>query len=298
MIYDIIQTTRYDYADSVAYAKQVLRFFPVHRRTQHILTTELSIEPKPARQTAMTDFFGNHIVQVDIDSPHDFFKVDMRARVVVTKPQEFIVPEILSLSEVHEQALELASLSAMAPSHFLFPSRIITLEPEITHYAQKSFLDKDNVFEAIKDFMARIYHDFVYDTKATDVTTLPLSAFQQRRGVCQDFAHIMICGLRGLGIPCAYVSGYLRTLPPPGQARLQGADLMHAWVMAWCGEKIGWVAFDPTNNCVPEEDHIIVAIGRDYSDVAPVDGIIIASGQHHYAISVDVIPVTTITPSS
>ena len=138
--------------------------------------------------------------------------------------------------------------------------------------------------------MARIRDEFRYDAKATDVSTSAEEAFAARRGVCQDFSHIMICGLRGLGLPAAYVSGYLRTLPPPGQKRLQGADATHAWVALWCGEDRGWVGFDPTNNLVARNDHVVLAVGRDYSDVAPIKGLILTPGDQSLKVEVDVIP--------
>ena len=125
--------------------------------------------------------------------------------------------------------------------------------------------------------MRRIRNDFKYDSKATVISTPLTEVFEKRHGVCQDFAHVMIAGLRGLGLPAAYVSGYLRTIPPPGKPRLQGADATHAWVSVWCGGDLGWVGFDPTNDIMIANDHIVLAIGRDFSDVSPVDGIIVGS---------------------
>ncbi|MET0677785.1 MAG: transglutaminase family protein, partial [Bradyrhizobium sp.] len=125
----------------------------------------------------------------------------------------------------------------------------------------------------------------------TDVETPLSQAFVSRRGVCQDFAHIMISGLRGIGLPAAYVSGYLRTIPPPGQPRLQGADATHAWVAVWCGGAIGWIGFDPTNDLIVANDHIVLAMGRDFSDVSPVDGIIVGSRKQKLNVAVDVIVV-------
>ena len=140
--------------------------------------------------------------------------------------------------------------------------------------------------------MARIRRDFRYDTKATDVRT-PLSvAFEKRRGVCQDFTHIMIAGLRGHGLPAAYVSGYIRTIPPEGKPRLEGADATHAWVSLWCGGEAGFVDLDPTNNLVVANDHIILAHGRDYSDISPIHGIVLGAGEQEVDVGVDVIPVT------
>jgi transglutaminase-like putative cysteine protease len=140
--------------------------------------------------------------------------------------------------------------------------------------------------------MGRMRRDFIYDSKATDVSTPPAEAFAARRGVCQDFAHIMICGLRGLGLPARYVSGYIRTIPPPGKPRLEGADATHAWVALWCGAEQGWIGLDPTNDLVVQGDHIVLASGRDYSDVAPIDGIILAPGKQTLKVEVDVVPET------
>ncbi len=138
-----------------------------------------------------------------------------------------------------------------------------------------------------------MHADFVFDSSATDVKTPASQAFAARRGVCQDFAHIMISGLKGLGLPAAYVSGYLRTIPPAGQPRLEGADATHAWVALWCGDQLGWIGFDPTNAVLAQNDHIVLATGRDYSDVAPIDGIILAPGGQTLTVQVDVIPEPT-----
>jgi transglutaminase-like putative cysteine protease len=140
------------------------------------------------------------------------------------------------------------------------------------------------------DLMMRLHGEFTYDSKATDVSTPPAEAFAIRRGVCQDFAHIMIAGLRGLGLPTAYVSGFLRTEPPPGKERLQGADATHAWVSVWCGEALGWQGLDPTNALRVSTDHVVLANGRDYSDVAPVGGVLFGSGKQKLSVAVDVIP--------
>jgi transglutaminase-like putative cysteine protease len=168
----------------------------------------------------------------------------------------------------------------------------VTLDPEICEYARASFSGERPILDGAAELMRRIKTDFVYDVGATTVSTMPAAAFALRRGVCQDFAHVMISGLRGLGLPAAYVSGYLRTVPRPGQARLEGADAMHAWVMVWCGDAVGWRGLDPTNAIPAGEDHIVLAIGRDYSDVAPIAGVVFASGEQRLAVAVDVVPVT------
>ena len=148
------------------------------------------------------------------------------------------------------------------------------------------------MLEAATDLTHRIKTDMAYEIGSTTVTTTPPMSFALRRGVCQDFAHIMISGLRGIGLPAAYVSGYLRTHRPPGAARLQGADAMHAWVLVWCGADVGWIGFDPTNDMIASDEHIVLAVGRDYTDVAPMDGVIVAAGGQAIDVAVNVMPVS------
>ena len=157
--------------------------------------------------------------------------------------------------------------------------------------AAESFAPGRPVLDAAVDLMRRIKADFVYEIGATTASTTPPMSFALRRGVCQDFAHIMISGMRGLGLPVAYVSGYLRTVRSPGEARLEGADAMHAWVLAWCGEEAGWRGLDPTNAIAAGDDHVVLAVGRDYADVAPIDGVIYAAGGQRLKVAVSVTPV-------
>jgi transglutaminase-like putative cysteine protease len=168
---------------------------------------------------------------------------------------------------------------------------MVSLDPEIREYARQSFASGRPLLEGAIDLMYRIKADMVYDTDATTVTTTPPMSFALRRGVCQDFAHIMISGLRGIGLPAAYVSGYLRTVPRQGATQLQGSDAMHAWVLVWCGSATGWIGLDPTNAKPASDDHVTLAIGRDYTDVAPIDGVIVVSGSQRITESVNVIPV-------
>jgi transglutaminase-like putative cysteine protease len=167
----------------------------------------------------------------------------------------------------------------------------VPLAPAVTEWTANSFPPGRSIVAGVIDLTRRIHRDFAYDPAATDVATPLARAFAARRGVCQDFAHVMIAGLRGLGLPAAYVSGYLRTEPPPGEKRLEGADAMHAWVEAWCGPALGWIGFDPTNGIVAGSDHIVVGHGRDYTDVSPVTGIILSSGTQGHSVAVDVVEV-------
>jgi len=193
--------------------------------------------------------------------------------------------------EIREAAFASIDLSPNSPAHYLFPSRQVSLDPEIRAYAADSFLAGRPVLDAAVDLMRRIKADFVYEIGATTASTTPPMSFALRRGVCQDFVHIMISGMRGLGLPAAYVSGYLRTAQAAGEDRLEGAGAMHAWVLVGCGEDVGWRGLDPTNGIFVGDDHVVLAIGRDYADVAPIDGVIFASGGQRLEVSVSVTPV-------
>jgi transglutaminase-like putative cysteine protease len=184
-----------------------------------------------------------------------------------------------------------SDIGPLSPAHFLFPSRMISLDPEIRDYVRESFPPGRPILEAAIELIHRLKADITYEIGATTVTTTPPMSFALRRGVCQDFAHIMISGLRGIGLPAAYVSGFLRSAPPSDGTRLQGSEAMHAWVMLWCGESAGWIGLDPTNAILAAEDHVSLAIGRDYTDVAPVDGVILGSGRQRMGVSVNVTPV-------
>jgi transglutaminase-like putative cysteine protease len=291
MIYDIRQTTTCTYASPVANARHVLRLTPVQRNRQQVHVASLQIAPEPSQWREGQDFFGNRITWIALEEPHDKLTVKVSARVAV---DELAGPAALTtplFEAVREEVSATADIGPMSPAHFLFPSRIVSLDPEIRDYARQSFPHRRPVLDGAIDLMRRIKADMVYDTHATTVTTTPPMSFALRRGVCQDFAHIMISGLRGIGLPAAYVSGYLRTAPRQGFAGLLGADAMHAWVLVWCGADTGWIGLDPTNAVLASDDHVTLAIGRDYSDVAPIDGVIVASGGQRIDVSVNVIPV-------
>jgi transglutaminase-like putative cysteine protease len=172
---------------------------------------------------------------------------------------------------------------------FVFDTPRVRSSPDLAAYARESFPAGRPLLAAVLDLTRRIHQDFRFDKTATEVATPVQTFFEKRRGVCQDFAHLQIGCLRSLGLPSRYVSGYLRTLPPPGRPRLVGADASHAWCAAWC-PVAGWVDFDPTNNCVPSDGHITVAWGRDYSDVSPIYGVLLGGARHKLQVAVDVQP--------
>jgi transglutaminase-like putative cysteine protease len=291
MIYDVRQNTTYHYASSVAYSQHVLRLTPVDRGAQHVHAAALDIVPHPAERREGRDFFGNRMTWITLDQPHDTLSVRVAARVMLdgeTSPDFARMP---AWEAVRDAAFASADLSPASPAHFLFASRQVSLDPDIRDYVGESFGPGRPVAEAAMEVTRRIKADFVYEIGATTVTTTPPMSFALRRGVCQDFAHIMISGLRGLGVPAGYVSGYLRTMQSPQDVRLTGADAMHAWVTVWCGDEAGWIGFDPTNGMAAGLDHVVLAIGRDYADVAPIDGVVLASGGQRISVAVSVIPV-------
>ena len=291
MIYDIRQITTCTYASPVAYARHVLRLTQINRHAQRVSVSALQISPEPVQRREGTDFFGNRLTWLVFDEPHDKLTVKTSARIAVNTESAPVPASTPAWEKIRDEVFTTADISAMSPAHFLFPSRMVSLDPEIRDYARESFAPGRPVLDGATELMKLIHTDFAYDTEATNVKTTPSTSFALRRGVCQDFAHIMISGLRGIGLPAAYVSGYLRTIPRPGTARLQGADAMHAWVMVWCGSEAGWIGLDPTNDLIAADDHVVLAIGRDYTDVAPMDGVVVISGGQRIDVSVNVAPV-------
>ena len=289
MIYAVRHRTAYAYEAEVTFARCVLRLTPRASSDQTILESEIIVTPTPAQTLRRIGPFGEDVLSVVVSAPHKALVIEARSRLDVHAP-----PIGLAFSSaweaVRDRSFETPWLGPEGPASFLYPTRRTPLTAAITDYARTSFQPGRPIIEAAAELMTRMHADFVYDPEATDVSTPAAEAFAARHGVCQDFAHIMICGLRGLGLPAAYVSGYLRTRPPPGRPRLEGADATHAWVSLWCGEASGWVGFDPTNAVLVQNDHIVLAIGRDYADVAPIDGIILAPGKQTLKVEVDVAP--------
>jgi transglutaminase-like putative cysteine protease len=296
MIYTVKQRTAYSYDQPVSQSQHILRLLPVNRPGQNVIASHLKILPEPAERRPFTDFFGNAFTSFTLEAAHAKLEIETTARVEVT-PQDPPHPALTPGWEVvRDEAAASADMSARGPAHYLFASRMTPLEDAITGYARESFPPGQSVLGGALDFMRRIKQDFRYDTKATTVDTPVRTAFEMKRGVCQDFTHVMICGLRGLGLPAQYVSGFLRTLPPPGKPRLEGADATHAWVNVYCGQAIGWIGLDPTNALVAGPDHIVLALGRDYADVAPVDGVVTLAGSHRVDVKVDVVPLEPANP--
>lgn len=284
----MISSARYE--TPAGHGAHVLRVKPANNARQRVTSFSLEVEPSPLNLRERTDFFGVATHSFTLDKPHERFVFRAQAELELDAPANLNEAEAPTWEDVRRAGAIGVTLDAASPAHFLFPSRIVRIGDPITSYAAQSFTPGRNIVEAVDDLTRRVHDDFAYDSDATDVTTTPQAAFAARRGVCQDFAHVMIAGLRGLGIPAGYVSGYLRTLPPPGQPRLEGADATHAWVQVWCGDALGWIGFDPTNAIRAGESHIVIGAGRDYADMAPEIGVILAHGRQALDVAVDVVP--------
>ncbi|MEO5806354.1 transglutaminase family protein [Devosia sp.] len=291
MLYDIRLHLHYDYDSPAQGGRHLIRVAPISiLNVQRVIAAAVTCDPKPDRETNFHDFFGNSVTTISYNNAHDHFDVRLAARVMV---EDIHAPADLSptLDGLKADIARLWSVQPESPHHFLAASQRVRPDGEITAYARKSIHGSHSVLSMAMALCLAINRDFDYDPKATDVQTSPNEAFALKKGVCQDFAHIMIAGLRGLGIPAGYVSGFLRTNPPPGKPRLEGADAMHAWVRVWCGQHAGWIEFDPTNAMIAGADHISIGHGRDYADISPIVGVLKTSGKHETSQSVDVLRV-------
>jgi transglutaminase-like putative cysteine protease len=289
MVYRISHRTTYSYETVVSLGNHVACLMP---RTlpdqQQCLTCDLLVSPEPATRSERIDFFGNRLSFFTIQEPHKELVVEALSEVTVmgNKPQDGMA----AWEEVVEAVKRERTPENILAQQFVFESPRIRVSPQFAAYARQSFTPHRKFREALIDFTARIFADFRFDSKATTVRTPTEEVFRKRRGVCQDFAHLQIACLRSLKLPARYVSGYLRTYPPPGQERLVGADASHAWVSAYC-PSAGWLDVDPTNNLMPSTSHVTVAWGRDYGDVSPLRGLILGGKEHKLAVAVDLRPV-------
>ncbi len=291
MLYDIRLAIEFAYGSPAASGRHQLRMRPLDiPGAQRVLAAALSVSPEPVEAHRFADFFGNAVDEVALPRGHAAARFEMRARVERLAPApgpDRSVPADRIAAEI----AALRSLAPDAPHHFLAPSPRLAPDPGIAAFARRAAAGAPSVAAAVAALGLALHRTMRFDAEATTVDSTPAAAFRVRAGVCQDFAQVMIVGLRALGIPAGYVSGFLRTLPPPGRPRLEGADAMHAWVRAWGGREAGWISYDPTNACAAGEDHIVAAVGRDYGDIAPVRGILRGSGRQMSRQAVDVVAV-------
>ena len=290
VLYHVRHVTEVNYDALVNLARFNLRLKPVEWPGQELLDHRLEVMPMPKTITNETGPFVVNLARLTLDKPTASLVVTSEFRVRVDRPVTDVGMAAPSLDEVRRQARLTHGLTPRDPASYLFGSPIAAMAPEIAEWASPHFSDGNSVVTCATGLMLAINGQFAYDSKATRADTPPVQAFRKRHGVCQDFAHVMIIALRHYGIPAAYVSGYLRTIPPPGRARLVGADATHAWVNVWCGNEHGWIGFDPTNAMLVGNDHIFTAMGRDFADVSPLDGVFIGGSGQRMKVSVEVTP--------
>jgi len=289
--YHVVHETEYRYANTVSVSRQALHLAPREIAWQRCFRCELRIEPAATYRVDEIDCYGNPLTRLEIDTPHDRLFVATTLEVEVERPDA--LPDDAAIAWTQAVA-NLGFVSGRVPTgaqleaaRFRCESPFVPFLAELHAYALDTFSPGMSLRAAATALMSRIYRDFRYDTTATHIATPLTEVFGRRRGVCQDFAHLMIGCLRAVGIPARYVSGYLLTNPPPGTTKLVGADASHAWVSAWCGDA-GWIDFDPTNDQLAGLAHITLAWGRDFGDVSPLRGIIIGGGEHELQVRVTV----------
>jgi transglutaminase-like putative cysteine protease len=289
MIYRIVHRTTYKYKYPVSVGNHMACLKPRSSPHHQLARTELRIHPPPATLTERVDYFGNLQCFFTVREPHKELVVEARSEVIMNGNETPALQQSLPWEDAARLLPNDHSPEGLEAYQFGLESPRIRVRPEFASYALQSFTPERPMAEALLDLTARIHKDFRFDSKATNVRTPTEVVFRKRRGVCQDFAHLQIACLRSLNLAARYVSGYLRTYPPPGQPRLVGADASHAWVSAYCPE-VGWIDMDPTNNLVPSNGHVTLAWGRDYSDVSPLRGLILGGGAHVVKVAVDMEP--------
>jgi transglutaminase-like putative cysteine protease len=295
--YHVQHRTQYHYAASVQTARHLLHLAPRACPWQTVESSVLRVDPVPATRAEAFDAFGNRVVRIEYSAAHRSLVLDSEMTIHVGPRPWAAAPAFASDQgpawetvredlAYHASPLDDAVCSALT---MRFESPAVRVKRELELYAAPSFVAGRSLLAATADLMGRIHREFTFDPEATVVGTSVIEVLERKRGVCQDFAHLMIGCLRATGLSARYVSGYLRTDPPEGEERLVGADASHAWVAVWVPES-GWIEFDPTNNCLADERHILLAWGRDFGDVSPVRGVIQGGGEHTLEVGVTVTP--------
>jgi len=290
--YQVLHDTHYRYAAPVSLAQQLAHLWPRDCAWQRCDTQQLLVSPEPCQRHDGVDVFGNPLTRLAFERPHDALHVRAQLSVEVLPRRPVDLQGSPSWESVYQalcyqrRALSVGELDAV---RYRFASPYVGLDAAFDAFAADCFAPERPLLEAVQALMHKIHGDFAFDASATLVATPLLTVLEQRRGVCQDFAHLMLACLRSRGLAARYVSGYLLTQPPPGQARLIGADASHAWVSVYCPHN-GWVDFDPTNNLLPALEHITLAWGRDFGDVSPLRGVILGGGHHDPVVQVTVMP--------
>lgn len=287
MVYRIRHYTEYNYEDPVSICYNRLCLTPINTTGHECISSDISITPTPDELTFRDDFFGNKISFFSINKEHRRLRINTSSVVNIENrlnPEKAFNSPILwrDVDELIRNEKETQEIT-----QYILPSHYIPYSDAVGAFCKDCFNEDATLWSACNSLMKKIHATFEFKPGFTTVNTPVETVIKLKKGVCQDLAHLMIACLRNMKIPARYVSGYLETLPPPGKERLVGADASHAWVEIYFPE-IGWVEFDPTNNLLPNHQHIIVAFGRDYQDVAPIKGIVFSSGKQKLTVRVDV----------
>jgi transglutaminase-like putative cysteine protease len=290
MDYRITHVTQYIYQDSVSLCYNEARLTPPSFEhsmfTQTCLKHTLAVDPPWSDHRTRTDFFGNQVLYFTLLQPHQQTIITATSEVRIMPTQT--VPAASSPWEEARRLLHTELNSELLDARqFAMSSPMTPLFPDLIAYAAPSFPPQRPLLAAVTDLMERIYQDFIFTPGATTIATPLSEVLRNSQGVCQDFAHLMVGCLRSQGLAARYVSGYIETVPPPGQAKLKGTDASHAWCAVYIPE-LGWLDFDPTNNLLPTDQHITLAWGRDYADVTPLKGVLFTNGEHQLQVFVDV----------
>jgi len=287
MKYHINHNTTYHYSEPASLSQNELFLHPRETDTQQVVQNRLTIVPEPQYLHRRTDYFGNIAQVFMVQQPHNELAVTATSIVETTFPATPAPESTAPWETVVQRLASHNHPEELDACQFVFASPLITINPGAMAYARPSFSQGIPVLTGAVDLIRRIFTEFTYDKSATSVDTSVDQVLANRKGVCQDFAHFAISCLRSLGLAARYVSGYLKTTPPPGKPKLIGADASHAWISLFVPDT-GWVDLDPTNNLIPGEAHITIAWGRDYGDVTPVKGVVMGGGMHKLSVMVDV----------
>lgn len=289
--YRVEHETRYEHAHAVSTSQHVAWLAPRVLPWQQVLSHTLHVSPEPAGVQSRTDYYGNRVHQFAVLAPYSVLTVTSRSDVVIDGARAALVgsPAWETVRDSLVYGAPTATGPAASIADFTYASPSVPRTPDIEAFARESFGPGRPLLDAAHELMHRIHDGFAFDPSATTIATPVSDVLRDRRGVCQDFAHLQIAALRALGLPARYVSGYLLTDPPPGQPRLIGADASHAWLSVWCPLN-GWVDLDPTNDVVPSVRHVTLAWGRDYGDVSPLRGVVLGGHGHRLSVAVSVIP--------
>ena len=291
--YHVIHETRYAYENPVSVSRQQLHLTPRDCPWQRVIAHDIAIDPVPTLCQTSVDHLGNPVWRFAIEAPHDSLRVCAESTIEVRTRRPLMPANTPAWESVRDALIFGARPVHLEANGYLFESPYVRVKREFVAYAQPCFTPGRPLLAAVEALMTRIHTEFRFDPAATSVSTPVLKVLEEKRGVCQDFAHLMLSCLRSLGLAARYVSGYLLTQPPPGQPRLIGADASHAWVSVFCPHEDGgvWIDFDPTNNCLPDTQHITLAWGRDFGDVSPLRGVILGGDTHEPRVAVTVMPV-------